>query len=95
MSDVFTKRRPMIDWDELENGLTTAAYSSSRPVAPRIHLRSSADTRTLREARITIRDSEPPTGYVRLRRLINNGPTEWSIVLSPNAMLLKDFVAGL
>jgi Metallo-beta-lactamase superfamily len=50
-------------------GLTTAAYSSSRPVASRIRPRSPAVTRTLREARITIRDSEPPTGYVRLRRL--------------------------
>src|ERR1700730_17233677 len=75
-------------------GLTPAAYSSSRPVASRIRFRAPAVTRTLREAGITIRDSEPPTGYVRLRRLIND-PTEWSIKLSPNAMPLKDFVAGL
>jgi hypothetical protein len=76
-------------------GLTTAAYSSSRSVAPPIRPRSSAVTRTLREAGITIRDAEPPTGHVRLRRLINHAPTEWSIELSPTAMPLKDVVAGL
>src|SRR5262249_36487443 len=52
-------------------GLTAAAYSSSRPVASRTRPQAPAVTRTLREARIAIRDSEPPTGYVRLRKLIN------------------------
>jgi hypothetical protein len=70
-------------------GFTSKAYATSRAVSQRTKHRLSAVVRTLREAEIKVRDAEPPTGYVQLRRTINE--TDWRITLSPQSLPLSKY----
>jgi hypothetical protein len=74
--------------------LTSSAYASSRPTPRRVRGLPAPVTRTLREAGVTIRGAEPPTGCVRLQAQISNPASTWAVSLSPGAMSLQDYVSG-
>jgi len=69
--------------------LTPNAHSTSRLNAPGLQFLPPAVRRTLREANISIRQAEPPTGFVRLRLpAASSGPANWSLTASDNAVRL-------
>jgi len=75
--------------------LTSSAYCSSQAAAQRARTPIHAVARTLREAGITIREAEPPTGCVRLRAPFDDPSSAWTVSLSPEAMTLRDYAARL
>lgn len=66
---------------------TSNAYSTSRLTAPGMQALPQAVRRTLREARISIREIEPSTGYVRLRTSAGT-PAAWTLTMSDDAVRL-------
>jgi hypothetical protein len=68
--------------------LTPNAYSTSRLTAPGLHGLPQVASRVLREAGITIRQAEPPTGFIRLRRP-SAGMGPWDIAASDEAVRLS------
>ena len=73
------------------NRFTSNAYSTSRLTAPGIQALPQAVRRTLREARVSIRRIEPPTGYVRLRTSAV-APAAWTLAASSDAVRLSPHV---
>ena len=71
--------------------LTDLAFSTSRPVSRRGKRKEPAVDRTLGEARISIRDIEPPTGFVHFRTKANS--PDWAVTRSPEAITLDKFAA--
>jgi hypothetical protein len=70
---------------------TNLAYATSRPVSARAKRKDPAVEKTLDEANITVRDAEPPTGFVHLRMSLKN--YSWEVTLSDEALMLRDFAA--
>jgi hypothetical protein len=69
--------------------LTPNAYSTSRINAPGLQSLPQAVRRTFREAGITIRQAEPPTGFVRLRTPASSGaPIVWTVAASDDSIRL-------
>lgn len=76
------------DVQRIQN-LTPNAYSTSRITAPGLQSLPQAVRRTFREAGITIRQAEPPTGFVRLRTPASSGtPTVWTVAASDDSVRL-------
>jgi Metallo-beta-lactamase superfamily len=73
------------------NSLTNLAFATSRPPSRRQKRKGSAVDRTLAEANISIRDIEPPTGFVHFRAKPNS--VEWAVTLSAEAISLEEFAA--
>lgn len=76
-------------------GLTPRGYATSRPTSRRVKTQLPVVARTLREAGVTIRETESPTGCVQLRAPIDDADVEWTVTLSPEALPLRDYVSGL
>jgi hypothetical protein len=71
--------------------LTDLAFATSRPTSRREKRKGPAVDRTLGEANISIRDVEPPTGFVYLRAKANS--LDWTVTLSAEAITLDKFAA--
>ena len=81
---------PLPDDVQRIRNLTPNAYSTSRLKAPALQALPQAVTKTLREGNIKIRQSEPPTGYIRLRtRASSQGPSVWNLTASDDAIRLS------
>jgi hypothetical protein len=71
--------------------LTNLAFSTSRPASRRQKRKDPAVDRTLAEARISIRDIEPSTGFVHFRTKASSA--DWTVTLSAEAVTLDRFAA--
>jgi hypothetical protein len=71
--------------------LTDLAFSTSRPTSRRAKRKEPAVDRTLGEARISIRDIEPSTGFVHFRTQPNS--LDWPVTMSPETITLDKFAA--
>ena len=78
----------LADVQRIKN-LTPNAYCTSRLTAPGLSELPQVARRIFREAGIRIRQAEPSTGFVRLRRPVSSkGPTNWTLTASTNAVRL-------
>jgi Metallo-beta-lactamase superfamily len=71
--------------------LTDLAFATSRPTPRRQKRKEAAVDRTLDEANISIRDIEPPTGFVHLRAEASS--LNWTFTLSAEAITLDKFAS--
>jgi hypothetical protein len=78
--------------DVEEHGDPMRGWSAiTRPASRRGKRKEPAVDRTLNEARISIRDIEPPTGFVHSRTKPNS--PDWTVTMSPEAITLDKFAA--
>jgi hypothetical protein len=70
---------------------TQKAFATSRATSVRRANLPPAVLRTIREGGITLRDAEPPTGYVKFRKIIGADFDKWTVELSSSALALQKY----
>jgi beta-lactamase superfamily II metal-dependent hydrolase len=83
-------KHPTVDEIKAISGRTSKAYSTSNLKLKKATTASRTADKTLREAAITITESEPPTGLIRLRNGGLAAFNDWTLELGPNACQIGD-----